>query len=48
MDSSKAKRREDRHPMGQNVDHGTDTKKQEADFRRNGGNPVKKLRSGYS
>jgi hypothetical protein len=32
MDSSKAKRREDRHPMGQNVDHGTDTKNKKRIF----------------
>jgi len=42
MDSSKAKRREGCPPGRQNVAHGTD-KKQEADFRRKGGDPVKKL-----
>jgi len=42
MDSSKAKRREDSPRCWLDVFHGTD-KKQEADFRRNAVDPVKKL-----
>ncbi|HEX8611112.1 MAG TPA: hypothetical protein VF800_07455 [Telluria sp.] len=42
MDSSKAKRREGVHACaGRRSRHRS--KKEEADFRRNGGNPVKKL-----